>query len=108
MNWLNSNWIWLALGAAAIFMFSRGGCGMGHSGHHHGRQREGDQSDPGGKTVDRPFTTAAGPGSENTLVPSTGHMHNAPSAGEGALATEHGGHDRTKAEAEPRHHHHGC
>jgi hypothetical protein len=108
MNWLYSNWIWLALGAAAIFMFRRGGCGMGHSGHDHGRHREGDQNDPGRKTMDTPFATAAEPGSESTLVPSTGHMHGARSAGEGALTTERAGHDSAKAEAGPRQHHHGC
>ncbi len=108
MNWLYSNWIWLALGAAALLIFSRGGCGMGHSGHDHGRHREGDQNDPGRKTTDMPFATASEPGSGNTLVPSTVHMHGAPAAGEAALATEHAGHDRTKGEAEPRHRHHGC
>ncbi len=35
MNWLYSNWIWLALGVGALALFAsgRGGCGMGHGGH---------------------------------------------------------------------------
>lgn len=108
MNWLNSNWIWFALGAGALFMFSRGGCGMSHAGHDHRRQRDGDQNEPGRKTTDTPIVTAAEPSSENTLVPSTGHMHRAPPAGESVLATEHAGHDSAKGEAGPRRHHHGC
>lgn len=102
MNWLNSNWIWFALGAGALFMFSRGGCGMSHAGHDHRRQRDGDQNEPGRKTTDTPIVTAAEPSSENTLVPSTGHMHRAPPAGESVLATEHAGHDSAKGEAGPQ------
>lgn len=78
MNWLNSNWIWLALGAVALFMFSRGGCGMSHASHDHRRQRVGDQNDPGLKTTDTPIATDAEPRSENTLVPSISHVHGAP------------------------------
>jgi Cu+-exporting ATPase len=32
MEWLAQNWIWLALGIGAVFMFSRGALG-GHGGH---------------------------------------------------------------------------
>jgi hypothetical protein len=78
MNWLNSNWIWFALGAAALLMFSRGGCGMGHAGRDHERPHEGEQNNPGRETSNTPFAIGAEPGSENTLVPSTGHMHSAP------------------------------
>ncbi len=42
MEWLGSNWIWLALGAGmlAFMVFGRGGCGMSHGGHgrHHGSE----------------------------------------------------------------------
>lgn len=107
MNWLYSNWIWLALGAAALFMFSRGGCGMSHAGHDH-RQRDEGRNDPGRKTTDTPIGTAAELRPENTLVPSTDHMHGASPTGEGVVATEHAGHDGAKGEAGPRRHHHGC
>lgn len=108
MNWLNSNWIWFALGAIALFMFSRGGCGSSHAGRDHRRQRDGDQNDPGRKTTDTSIVTAAEPYSENTLVPSIGHMHGASPASEGVVATEHARHDSAKGEAGPRRHHHVC
>ena len=40
MDWLSSNWIWIAFGAAfvALHMFGHG-YGRGHSGHIHGRDR---------------------------------------------------------------------
>ncbi len=40
MEWLGSNWIWLALGAGIIvfFAFGRGGRGMRHGSHEHGQQ----------------------------------------------------------------------
>ncbi len=42
MEWLGSNWIWLALGAGfvAFFALGRGGCGMGHGGDRHEGPRE--------------------------------------------------------------------
>jgi hypothetical protein len=53
MEWLGSNWIWLALGAGfiAFLAFGRGGCGMSHGGHqdHAGGQmdvRPGDTARP--------------------------------------------------------------
>ena len=47
MEWLGSNWGWLALGAGfiAFLALGRGGCGMGHGGH---------QDHVGGQTDDRP------------------------------------------------------
>ncbi|RTL51740.1 MAG: hypothetical protein EKK40_09460 [Bradyrhizobiaceae bacterium] len=108
MNWLNSNWVWLALGAVALLMFSRGGCGMGHRGHDHRGAREGSQNDPSGETMNRPFVSAAALDSDSTTAPQNDHMHGLPSAGEGALTTEHADHDSAKGEAGPRRHHHSC
>ncbi len=46
MEWLGSNWIWLALGAgiAAFFVLGRGGCGMSHGGHEHHQGGEQDKA----------------------------------------------------------------
>lgn len=44
MEWLGSNWVWLALGVGvvAFLAFGRGGCGMG--GHeHHQRPKQADR-----------------------------------------------------------------
>lgn len=111
MNWVASNWIWLALGvgALALFAFGRGGCGMGHGGHNHRRRGEGDE-------YERPRETASGPRSMpaarvdsngNTLQPAD-HVHGATAANQGALATEHAGHDSAARQGEPHRHRHGC
>jgi hypothetical protein len=78
MEWLGSNWIWLALGlgALAFFAFGRGGCGMSHGGR---------QSD------DRSRESTTGPLSRGTG---------------GALADVRAGHDG--ASSQPRRHRHGC
>jgi len=109
MNWLSSNWLWLALagGALAFFAFGRGGCGMGHSGQDHHRRAEGDQYDPRPKTTVAPLSTPAARADARAL-PSTSHGHNAPPPNEGALVAENAGHDSSPGHAGPRRHRHGC
>ena len=111
MEWLSSNWIWLALGvgALALFAFGRGGCGMGHAGHDHRRRGEGDQYDPRRETTAAPHSTpAASVGADAETLPSTGHVHAAPSANQGALAAAHAGHDSGPSQAGRQRHRHGC
>lgn len=111
MNWITSNWIWLALGvgALALFAFGRGGCGMGHGGHNHSRRGEGGQSDrPSEATAGPRSTPATRVSSDSTAVPSAGHAHGTLAANQGALATEHAGHDSASGQGEPRRHGHGC
>lgn len=111
MNWIASNWIWLALGVGvlALFAFGRGGYGMSHSGHDHGRRGQEGQSDRLDETTAGPRSTpATRVGSDNIAVPPTGHAHGAFAANQAALATEHAGHDSAAGQAEPRRHRHGC
>lgn len=81
MEWLGSNWIWLALGvgALAFFAFGRGGCGMSHGTHSHDRRNE--------------------EGDANVTTPP---------ASQSALATEHAGHDSGQSQAGRQQHRHGC
>ena len=111
MNWLSSNWIWLALGVGALVLFAsrRGGCGMGHGGHDHRRREEGDQNDRPRDTIAAPLLTpGVRLGSDDSAMPSTGHVHGAPSANQGALAAEHAGHDTNPSQVGRQRHRHGC
>ena len=107
MNWLNSNWIWFALGVVALFAFGRGGCGMGHRGHDHRRREEGDQYGP-------PRDTTAGPlpmpvtslGSQRIMPSSTAHA--TPSENRGALEVEHAGYESGPSQSGRQRHRHGC
>ena len=111
MNWLSSNWIWLALGvgALALFAFGRGGCGMGHGRHDHRRREEGDQNDRPRETTSASLSTPAARSTAVDRTPSpTDHVHGASSANEGALATQHAGHDSGPSQAGRQRHRHGC
>lgn len=111
MNWLISNWIWLALGVGtlALFAFGRSGCGMGHSGHDHRRAGEGDQSGHPRETTAGSFSTpAARVDTADTPLQPAGHAHGAPAGNETALATEHAGHGSAPGQADPHRHRHGC
>lgn len=111
MDWLTSNWIWLALGggAIALFAFGRGGCGMGHGGHVHRRRDEGEQHDPRHETTVAPLAThASGVDAAAGTSPSTSHVHDVPSVNQGALAAEHAGHDSGPSQAQRQPHRHGC
>ena len=112
MEWLGSNWVWLALGvgALALFVFGRGGCGMSHGGHDHNRRAEG--SDPNDRpretTVPPLLTPAAKVGSDGRAPPSIGHAHAVPPVNEGARALEHAGHESGDRQAGSSRHRHGC
>jgi hypothetical protein len=111
MNWLSSNWIWLAFGVGALVLFAsgRGGCGMGHSGHDHRRRGEGDQYDRPRDTIAAPLSTPTSRfGSDDNALPSTGYVHGAPSANQGALSAEHAGHDTDPSQVRRQRHRHGC
>ena len=110
MNWVASNWIWLALGVGALAFFAFGrSCGMGHGGHDHRRRGEGDQSDRPRETTSGPLSMpATRVGSNTRAVQSAGHAHGTPSPNQGALATEHAGHDRAAGQAGPSRRRHGC
>jgi len=109
MNWLSSNWIWLALGVGALALFAsgRGGCGMGHRGHGHGRHGDADQRDRPREMTQRSLSTSAVTAGfvESPLQPAD-HVHGAPSEREAALTTEHARHDSTAGQSAP--HRHGC
>jgi hypothetical protein len=111
MNWLSSNWIWLALGAGALafFAFGGGGCGMGHGSHDHRRREEGDQDARPRETTATPLSTpAARPTAVNRTPSPNDHVHGAPSVNEGALATQHAGHDNSPSQDTRRRHSRGC
>lgn len=111
MEWLSSNWIWLALGvgALALFGFGRAGCGMGHGGHDHRRREEGGKFDRPRETSATPLTTpAARLGSDDSALPSTGHLHGGPSANQGELAAGHASHDTDPNQVGRQRHRHGC
>lgn len=107
MNWLSSNWIWLALGvgALALFAFGRGGCGMGHGGH--GRHDNADQRDrPREMTQGSRSTLAVTAGAAESPLQPADHVHGAPPEREAALTTEHAGHGGSAGQSAP--HRHGC
>lgn len=111
MEWLSSNWIWLALagGSIAFFAFGRGGCGMGHGGHDHRGRGEGDQYDPRRETTAVPLSTpVARVGADDKAPPSTSQVHGALSADQSALAAEHAGHNGSPSQAGRQRHRHGC
>jgi hypothetical protein len=92
MEWLSSNWIWLAFGIAALalFAFSGGGCGMSHS--RHKRQADEDRPSDWPPQATRLSSPAA------SLKADKG----AP------LVPEHAGHTTDPSETKRERHHHGC
>ena len=111
MNWLSSNWLWLALGVGALALFasSRGGCGMGHRGHDHRRRGEGDQFDrPSDMIAALPSTPTVKMGSDGSALPLSAHVHGAPSTENSVLAAEHAGHDTDPSQVGRQRHRHGC
>ena len=91
MEWLGNNWIWLALGAGALFMaFGRGGCGMGHGSHGHDAHGEGNDRSPRSRD-----TTASPPTADLT-------------SGDRALAAEHDARGSHPDQARGRQHAHEC
>ena len=111
MEWLGSNWVWLALGvgALALFAFSRGGCGMGHGGHDYGQRGQDDPTDRPRETTAAPLSTARGRmGSDDHASSSTGHAHVPASANADVLAPEHASHGSAPDRTGGRRHSHGC
>ena len=113
MEWLSSNWIWLALagGAIAFFAFGRGGCGMGHGGHDHRRRSEGDRNNPPRETETSiaPFSTlTARLGSDDRAPPTTNRVQSVVLADEGVLAAENAGYDGGPSQTGHQPHRHGC
>ena len=47
-------------------------------------------------------------GSDDSALPSTGHVHGAPSANQGVLAAEHTGHGTDPSQVGRQRHRHGC
>ena len=111
MNWLSSNWLWLALGVGALALFasSRGGCGMGHRGHDRRRREEGDQyGRPRDMIAAPPSTPTVRMGSDNSALPLSAHVHGAPSTEKSVLAAEHAGQDTDPSQVGRQRHRHGC
>jgi hypothetical protein len=107
MDWLSSNWVWLAFGAFILFAMSRGGCGMNHGGHNQHRLNEEDQLERRSETA--PLSTSVRRvNSDDTTLQPADDVHEAPVAKEAALATEHAGHANASGSSEARRHHHGC
>lgn len=107
MEWLISNWVWLALGGVfVLFLFGRAGCGMGHSGHEHGRRGADESHDPARDAAAVSPATKFGLGEQASS--SAGHAHVGPTANPAALETAHAGHDDGSAQPERRRHRHGC
>lgn len=104
-----SNWLWvvLGLGALALFVFSRAGCGMRHGGHAH-RSRDDGNQDRQGEATTGPLQTSANVDSGRAVPQPEGHAHGAPSVTQGTLAAEDAGRSGRSQQAEPRRHRHGC
>ncbi|MFZ5673209.1 MAG: DUF2933 domain-containing protein [Pseudomonadota bacterium] len=76
MEWLQNNWIWLAVAAGFMAMHL-----FGHGGHRHGRDNPepgtGDRSGANGVTGDLQVDPAGhvGHGAAPTTLPSKQHRH---------------------------------
>lgn len=110
MNWLSSNWIWLALSVGALALFASGrGCGMGHGGHNHRQHDEADQREPPREVSEGSLSTpAARVASVDSPLQPSDHEHGAPAMGDTAFATERAGHGASVGQSAPRQHRHGC
>lgn len=109
MNWLSSNWIWIALGVGALVFFAsgRGGCGMGHEGHGHRPREESDQNarDSSVTPLSAPFARLR---TDGIAAHPSSPSHDAAALTGGAVATEHTGHEIAAGEGGLRQHRHGC
>ncbi len=82
---------------------------MGHRGYDHRRKGERNQYDRPRDTIAAPLPTpTVRLGSDDSALPSTGHVHGAPSTNQGALAAEHAGHDNDPSQIGRQRHRHGC
>lgn len=99
MEWLQSNWIWIALGVAFVAMqvFGHGGHGLGHHGHtRYGRRDRASTSDGPGAPVDHdhaPATTGIVANSNDPLRRD---------------ATDHAGHGSSPTPVNTTRNRHGC
>lgn len=97
MEWLQSNWLWIALGIGfvALHWFGHGGHGHGGHGRYGRRDREPANTAPGGSADhDHAIPTAA-----------TAANSNDPARRD---ATDHAGHGTSPKPADSRRHRHGC
>lgn len=80
MDWLTQNWVWLALGVGAVWMFSRGrqGGAMGCcGGHDHEKAHEGTAGEGKAQRTDASRLPASNePGAARTAEQTTSsHRH---------------------------------
>lgn len=98
MQWLQSNWIWIAMGVVFIAMHLFGhGMHGGHGGHNRNRP-----DGPSNLDEDDMKNTPAGPVAS---VPSVGASVDPAS---GSNATDHIGHGSSPTDNNGRPHKHGC
>lgn len=100
MKWLQSNWIWIALGVGfiALHMFGHSGHGHGHSGRSRFGGRDRDSTNG---AADAPSTIQ----DHNGAIPATAANSNDP-AWRGTA--DHTGHDSSPTTADTKRHRHGC
>lgn len=74
MEWLGSNWIWLALmaGFFGFLAFGRGSCGMSHGGQGH---HQGSQADRRGETPVQGALRGDRAGNSSGPSEAGGHRH---------------------------------
>ena len=99
MEWLQSNWVWIALGAGfvALHLFGHGGHGHGHGGHGRYGRRDRDPANeaPGAPAEHDPASTTAATAANSNDPARRG-------------ATDHAGHTASPKPADSRRHRHGC
>ena len=99
MDWIQSNWIWIALGIGflALHMFGHGGHAHGHGGHSRDSRR--DRS----PTNNEP-TATKGQDNAGTGVTTFTSLNDPARRG----ATDHAGHGSSPTPVDEKRHSHGC
>jgi hypothetical protein len=100
MEWLQSNWIWIALGVGfiAFHVFGHGGHGNAHGSHSRRDRRDED------RTNDVP----AAPTAEHTHADGSAPRADTPNAQALRNAPAHAGSDASPTSTDGKRHRHGC
>lgn len=99
MEWLQSNWVWIALGIGFVALHW-----FGHSGHRHGH---GGHSRSGRRDRDQTNDTTRAPtdhGQPSTTAATAANSNDPARRG----ATDHAGHGASPKPVDSRRHRHGC
>lgn len=100
MEWLQDNWLWIALGVGfvAIHMF-------GHGGHQHGHSRRNGQD---GRDQDSTNDIASEPQVQRTQPSGSASTTSGSNEVAQSGATTHAGHAASKDSSDGNRHRHGC